>query len=154
MTSGDKDNILSKWVLRALVSRVLHLFVILTLSTVLMLLVLLYSIPSIDFSDIFEFSLIFLNLITIYALITISWLLYKIERKRDKNRANIEQKHEWQSIVNQLHELVNVVDEEIKGAYLPSQSSALGFFILCYYSENRFFNNFETEMLKTKIFEK
>ena len=123
MVSKYKENIPSKWMLRELAIRLLLLFVVITLLVILALIVLLFSIPSVDSSTIFEFSLIILNLISVYALVTISWFLFRIEQQRDKNQAKIQQRDEWQSIVNQLHELVDVVDEEIRRAYLPSQSS-------------------------------
>ena len=123
MVSKDKDNLLSRLVLRPLASRLFLLFVVITLLIVLVLLVLYFSILSIDSSTLLESSLIVLNLISVYALVTISWFLFKIEQQRDKNQANIQQRHEWQSIINQLHELVDIVDEEIRRAYLPSQSS-------------------------------
>ena len=123
MVSKDKDNLLSRLVFRPIASRLFLLFVVLTLLIVLVLLVLYFSIPSIDSSTLLEFSLIVLNLISVYALVTISWFLFKIEQQRDKNQANIQQKREWQSVVNQLHGLVDIVDEEIRRSYLPSQSS-------------------------------
>ena len=108
--------IISNRVTKTLVISLFLLFLVFALSTILITLLLLWSIPDIGFSDIFEFSLIILNLVATSALITISWLLYNIERKRDATQANLGQKYEWRSIVNQLHERIHLVNEEIDRA--------------------------------------
>ena len=81
---------------------------------VIIISVLLYLFPKLDTSDLFEFFIVSLNLIATLALIFITWLVYRLEGKRDLTQADEGQKEEWRLVVDRLHSLVFLIDNEIQ----------------------------------------
>ena len=127
--NGDENYISSNRGIKMLVSSILILVI-----TVILLLVTIYLLlwlfTDLSVSNIFEFFIVCLNLITTCVLSVISWRLFNIEQNRDVTHADIEQKGEWRSIVNQLRERVVLVNKVIVQVHFHSHSSIITTYVI------------------------
>ena len=124
--SDNESHTFMNGLVRTLIHPLFLLFIIIALFAVIVVFFLLQLVPNLSVPDIVNFFIIFLNLIATYALTLVSLRLLKIEQKRDTTHADIEQKGEWRSIVNQLHERVIIINKEVGKIQFHSSALSIG----------------------------